>query len=413
MTALYLQLIVFWGCTIFLVVRHRRVNIAVFLLSLYGISSATSIYFINNITFISEQDINIYAIIYYFIMVLISVFPFALYSNRLSETPLKLFNNKGKIELFVLFCSPFIIEIFFEYFYCFITTQQDSLATIYEDDIDILSRKLSFIGKKINYLFSFISYLWPILLIYSLKKNNKKMTYILLLQILNEFLKGYICAGRVYLVRYVLYLVLVFLIGEATLSAKVKKYAIIGFVSVLSFIVVLLTYITVSRYDSMNSDSMDIMTWVSLYLGEGCLRFSQYIWNMDAISYGDTCFSGVKSLLGMETYTDNEIRRLHYEPILKIPTHIFYSYVGDIVIDFGKGIAFLLNILCSFFTLKILKRVDKQGYINGTQFFILLIISNMIAFGFMYFVYKIHVVQIGLLVTIILLSFLQSSKKNI
>lgn len=413
MTALYLQLIVFWGCTIFLVVRHRRVNIAVFLLSLYGISSATSIYFINNITFISEQDINIYAIIYYFIMVLISVFPFTLYSNRLSETPLKLFNNKGKIELFVLFCSPFIIEIFFEYFYCFITTQQDSLATIYEDDIDILTRKLSFIGRKINYLFSFISYLWPILLIYSLKKNNKKMTYILLLQILNEFLKGYICAGRVYLVRYVLYLVLVFLIGEATLSAKVKKYAIIGFVSVLSFIVVLLTYITVSRYDSMNSDSMDIMTWVSLYLGEGCLRFSQYVWNMDAISYGDTCFSGVKSLLGMETFTDNEIRRLHYEPILKIPTSIFYGYVGDIVIDFGKGIAFLFNLLCSFFTLKILKRVDKQGYINGTQFFILLIISNMIAFGFMYYVYKIYVVQIGLLVSIILLSFLQSSKKNI
>lgn len=413
MTALYLQLIVFWGCTIFLVVRHRRVNIAVFLLSLYGISSAASIYFINNITFISEQDINIYAIIYYFIMVLISVFPFTLYSNRLSETPLKLFNNKGKIELFVLFCSPFIIEIFFEYFYCFITTQQDSLATIYEDDIDILTRKLSFIGRKINYLFSFISYLWPILLIYSLKKNNKKMTYILLLQILNEFLKGYMCAGRVYLVRYVLYLVLVFLIGEATLSAKVKKYAIIGFVSVLSFIVVLLTYITVSRYDSMNSDSMDIMTWVSLYLGEGCLRFSQYVWNMDAISYGDTCFSGVKSLLGMETFTDNEIRRLHYEPILKIPTSIFYGYVGDIVIDFGKGIAFLLNLLCSFFTLKILKRVDKQGYINGTQFFILLIISNMIAFGFMYYVYKIYVVQIGLLVSIILLSFLQSSKKNI
>ena len=367
----------------------------------------------NNITFISEQDINIYAILYYIIMVLISIFPFALYSNRLSETQLKLFNNKGKIELFVLLCSPFIIEIFFEYFYCFITTQQDSLATIYEDDIDILSRKLSFIGRKINYLFSFISYLWPILLIYSLKKNNKKMTYILLLQIINEFLKGYICAGRVYLVRYILYLVLVFLIGEATLSAKVKKYATIGFVSVLSFIVVLLTYITVSRYDGMNSDSMDIMTWVSLYLGEGCLRFSQYVWNMDAISYGDACFSGVKSILGMETFTDNEIRRLHYEPILKIPTNIFYTYVGDIVIDFGKGIAFLLNLLCSFFTLKILKRVDKQGYINGTQFFILLIISNMIAFGFMYYVYKIYVIQIGLLVTIILLSFLQSSKKNI
>lgn len=413
MTALYLQSIVFWGCTIFLVVRHRRVNIAVFLLSLYGISSAASIYFLNNITFISEQDINTYAILYYIIMVLISIFPFALYSNRLSETPLKLFNNKGKIELFVMFCSPFIIEIFFEYFYCFITTQQDSLATIYEDDIDILSLKLSFLGRKINYLFSFISYLWPILLIYSLKKNNKKMTYILLLQILNEFLKGYICAGRVYLVRYILYLVLVFLIGEATLSAKIKKYAIIGFVSVLSFIAVLLTYITVSRYDSMNSDTMDIMTWVSLYLGEGNLRFSQYVWDIDAISYGDTCFSGVKTLLGLDTFTDNDMRRAHYEPILKIPTNIFYGYVGDFVIDLGKLGALIFNILCSILSMKILKKIDIQGYLSGSQFFILLLISNMIAFGFMYFVYKIYVVQIGLLVTIILLSFLQSSKKNI
>lgn len=411
MTALYLQLIIFWACAIYLVVRYRRINVAVFLLSLYGISSAASIYFISNINFITEQDINFYAILYYLISVLISIFPFVLYSNRLSQTPLKLFNYKGKIESFVLFCSPFIIEIFFEYFYCFITTQQDSLASIYEDDIDILSQKLSFIGRKINYLFSFISYLWPILLIYSLKKNNKKMTYILLLQILNEFLKGYICAGRVYLVRYIFYLALVFLIGEATLSEKIKKYAIIGFASVLSFIVVLLTYITVSRYDSMNSDAMDIMTWVSLYLGEGNLRFSQYVWDIDAISYGDTCFSGYKSLLGFDTFTDNELRRAHYEPILKIPTSIFYGYVGDFVIDLGKLGALILNILCSFFTIVIFRKIDRQGYVNGNQFFILLLISNMIAFGFMYFVYKIYVVQIGILVTILLLKFLQSKKQ--
>lgn len=161
----------------------------------------------------------------------------------------------------------------------------------------------------------------------------------------------------------------------------------------------------------MNTQT-DIWTWISLYLGEGSLRFSQYVWNLNTTSAGDTCFSFIKDLLGLETFTDNTSRRDFYEVRLGIPTSIFYTMIGDFYQDLGFVGTIILVIIIYIILNKMLQRIVNKHSFTFVSLFFISIFTLIFLHGFMYYIFKQYSLQMNLFLSFILIYFLGKSEKG-
>ena len=114
-------------------------------------------------------------------------------------------------------------------------------------------------------------------------------------------------------------------------SSKVKKYVRIVGVSLCGCLILGISAISVSRFvanDTKESDKV-IDQWIAQYLGEGMVRFSDDCFPIKEQLNGDKNFSFMKSLIGFNEETDNKKANLKYEAKLKIPTSVFYTFVGS------------------------------------------------------------------------------------
>lgn len=159
-------------------------------------------------------------------------------------------------------------------------------------------------------------------------------------------------------------------------------------------IVLTLALITISRFGDSDED---IMSWISMYAGEGALRFSENAWGLNITSNGDTCFSFIKEVLGLDTFTDTLERRDHYSSILKIPTTIFYTYIGDWYIDLGLIPTSILSFLISIIINKFLKKAIIKKELRLNELFVICVITLILTFGFTYYVVKTYGSQLELI----------------
>ena len=157
-----------------------------------------------------------------------------------------------------------------------------------------------------------------------------------------------------------------------------------------------------------------MLTWMSLYSGEGILRFSQYIWDLSKTSFGDTNFSFIKDMMDLETFTNTLDRREFYEIRFGIPTSIFYTFIGDICIDFGKCWAILFFCLLSIGINMLINASVRRRYYTFVDIYLLGLYILMIIYGVMYFFCKTYIAQsrvfIGFIVILLIQTFLLQRK---
>lgn len=387
--------------------KERTIGIAGVTLLFYGASALTSIYFFEN-SFTPITNIQIPPFLYIIACILICLWPFIKNAQEMKSIGVAHYEDNNKIiYLFLLISAPLLIWATMELTYTAFHTDISALVDIYEDRQE-MKAKLSKVGHIcVGYMRQF-DLIWPILFFYCVSKAGryKKLAYVAVLGTICMCLDGYIGASRAAIVRQIIYFICVYFMCKNTLSESfIKRITIFGG-SILVIVILFLLAITISRYSS-GSGSVDILTWISLYSGEGVLRFSEHIWDLDQLSYGDTNFSFIKSCLGLDTFTVNEMRREYYAMKFNIPTHIFYTYIGDITMDFGKPFTIVFFLIISYMINSIIKKSIKRGYYTYTSLYWLSVYTLMIFYGIMYFFCKTYLTEMRVFIDFILIYTMQ------
>ncbi len=331
---------------------------------------------------------------------MISIYPILKYNEGSKIRKIKTYNNEIIVEaVIIIFAISSIIPFIENLILCLKSSSDSStysLGSIYENSIDI-DKGLSWVGRKLNWLINVFQYLIPILFFYELSKPKvRKLILIgLILAILSTVLNAYANASRVGIVRILLYFILSYFLSRSFINQKKRKiFKKIGLLFG-SLIIGLVLLVTMARfsYDTVGkvqNEDNPLLTWVSLYTGEGSLRFNTQMWHVNSHSNGDNSFSFIKDSFGFHTFIDNDKRRSYYASNMHIQTEVFYTYIGDFFSDFGGINTLLLVILLSVLLQKTLDKL-KNG--NIETIIIAAVILNIYIFGFTYFPYKTYQAQ--------------------
>lgn len=172
-----------------------------------------------------------------------------------------------------------------------------------------------------------------------------------------------------------------YLIFYPYINTKLKKRINISIVSISLLIFVLCVWMSFLRFDG-SEFSPDF--FIFKYLGEGFVNFNTLLYERvgDPL-YGDFNLSYFRDILGIDNYEDYFARRIHVASIVKFDTTLFYTFIGGILVDWGKigGILFSLLIIIplTLFTRR------KGESIMFSQLFMLHFVACICAKGVFYF----------------------------
>ena len=171
--------------------------------------------------------------------------------------------------------------------------------------------------------------------------------------------------------------------------------------------IVFIAYVTLSRYllnFSDSTSSVDIWTWIGLYMGEGPLNFNSYEWYIKSSTNGYSTMPLIMSLYTGHYVSVSDVWNLSSK--LGIPGNIFYTYVGAIFKDYGKyGTLIYLFFFSSFVWIYYKKLSNKASF---SRIFVLMLWAKILVVGPTFFTYATTDDQINLVVSILFLIYIET-----
>lgn len=371
------------------------------------------LYQINVPFFYSKLEILPY--IYLFFCFFIMVWP--LFDLRIDKRELQGLNLKYYRYVMFVFVVVSIIPFIENLLYVLQTFNNDSssLADMYDNKMEEsgngvnLSSWLSPLGRLGNSIdgvffdFLFFSFF------YLLTQNISKINIILFfLPVANHLLFQLAMAGRTTVAIFVLISFFFIIIFYNKIYRRQLRFVKrIGMI-ILSLSILGLSVISFSRKEAHNSND-DNLVFFGAYLGKGHLDFNKQMWHIKKNTEGDNCFSFVKKCIGLNTFTDYKERRQYWsESKIGVPPYIFYTFVGDLFMDFHI-FAFIFILLLSLFFYKAAK-ANKQCSILFV--FFVYVYAKILIQGWAYLGFKTYGATVNLLLSFILLFVLTKFNQN-
>lgn len=342
-------------------------------------------------------DITISALLYIYFLFLLFVVPF-LYLKRsdILSVNLKKYADVLNIlsSFFAIIAVPVFLNLVFNFM--FKSFSGNALNAMYESDVD--NATLIFLpGIKTCYSFmrrfyDLIAFLFCYNLLY---KGNLKIKVGLGMSVLSFFMVTFQGGSRGGIIMNLISLGGLILLFYRLYDNDIKRYVRIMGASVIGILVLGLMAISVSRFtanDTRDSDRV-IDQWIAQYLGEGMVRFSDDLYPINNSLGGDKNFSYYKSLIGYPAIEDNEKANLKYEAKLKVPTSVFYTFIGSYYLDFGFIGTIVFACCISFFMFKLCNRINLTHHLGFVSTLIIIKYFKMISTGFTSNVYTVTSVQ--------------------
>ena len=386
--------------------KKRQIDIGFLFYTIFAVSAIGSFWYY------SQEDVDIYypnielsAFVYLWLMINFCLLP--LYQTDLRK--ITYIDDRGiaplldglSIMFVVLSLLPIVSLLSKVSLSMFVG---NDLGRMYESDADKSALYFSGISK---YCFALIRRFEDILIIlffYQLSKAKKNWTLInamwlpIGLFVLFKVASG--SRGGVMSTFIAFFAMALFLRNtfEQKTFAYIRKIGVVF----TSFIIVVVSAISISRFFfsvSAASSRATLDRWISQYLGEGMVRFNDTVWNNDILMNGDQNIIFLKHLLGFDVIENYDTFMMFYEAKLGLPVNVFYTFVGDWVLDFG--IIGTIVVAALFYILfKKLLSSYKSG-VNVLQLTILMIIFHFIGFGFAANVYRTIFIQKDTMILII------------
>lgn len=395
--------------------RKKKVfDIGSIILLTWIVGSMGSLYYYTfEVAYLSYYKITLFPLIYLFICNLIIFKPFlkADYSNYKT---VRTYNLRKVLTAISIFFSIIGIPAFINAILKLssFSLAGAALAEMYALDEDkvslIFSPTIKPFYSIMRHFVNFIIFLF----FYSLtKKNNRLLSIGLGLNVMTFFLVSLLSGSRGGILSLLLSCVFFAFFMRYMFSTKVYK-----FIMKLATIVIIIlglgvSAISISRLSDMsNRKGRELLMdqWISQYAGEGIIRFDNTIWHIDNHLHG---YQNLPVLVSLVDYRVKDLDNVVNicEPKVKIPITVFYTYVGDLVMDFGKVGALIAVIVVSFI-IRYLIRPNRKG-ISIYHLIILNYFFVYITVGFTANIYRTYYSQIPAVEIIGLLLFLYLFQK--
>ena len=246
-----------------------------------------------------------------------------------------------------------------------------------------------------------------VLLFYQLSKRKTKYVYELCIPIMVFTLFKLLSGSRGGLVGTGLLMVTLFLMLRQTFSAETRKTVVkIGAV-VGSLFVLALAAISISRFSQNTNTEDTIDVWISQYMGEAIPRFSDDAWGIKTLLYGNQNFMFLRKLIGLSYIENYGSYKTMYGIKLGTPVDVFYTFMGDIYLDFGTIGGLVFSIIFAFIFSKFLK---IKNDISIPTLAVLCLFFDLLGFGFTANVYRTIFIQqdmVWLIIAIVILYMVQ------
>lgn len=266
------------------------------------------------------------------------------------------------------------------------------LASMYEESEDKAALYFSGISKL---CFAFIRRFENIVIIlffYQLYKRKENYAIGLIAPIFMFFLFKLMSGSRGGLVGSMLLFICLYFLLRNLFSNRVRQVInMCG--TLLGFIFIgMLAAISISRFSQQNTNSdITIDRWISQYMGESSVRFTDTAWYTDKFMYGNQNFIFVRKVLGLPYISDYNSFMSYYEGTLHFPVNVFYTFMGDIYLDFGLFGSIMYAILFYFMFELLIKK--KRLTLTIPRLIVLSIVFNYLGIGFAANVYRTIFIQ--------------------
>ena len=388
---------------IFVLKKRRSFDLVVLLVGFYAISFISSLVFYNAslVNHLRLNNINLTSLLCISGLLLIGVLPWMSLNEKNYIIILNNDNNNTQLKMISIvavllgFCS---IVPLMENLISLKSFNINSFANAYIATSEGTAEKSRFfIFYRLLYFFQY----WGAPIFFWLlpqRKNNQFCFFFSAIWLINYIITPITSGSRGSLINNFILIVFSFFMIKSNypinLIKGVKKISII----LLVFLTIVISLITVSRMDARtdgtNLVDNAMLCNVTLYLGEGPLRFSQYMWDNDIKTEGDNTMPLLKCFIGDNCFKHNQLRRDFWSTRKRIPNHIFYTYAGDFVSDFGFWGTLFIFIIAAFILYLYIAKITKGGYLLFEHVIILSIFFQTTFLGVMTFNNKVYDRQI-------------------
>ena len=256
------------------------------------------------------------------------------------------------------------------------------IAGVREHDIGNIGSGITSIPVLI---YSFFGTILPLAFFYYLSAGIKRgeLVLIAIATFLTPILNTLSTGSREFFVFPLIETGIAYLIFYRFLSKRVKKGVNFTFLILGGLIFVSSVLMSLIRFT--NSASIDPSFWIAKYLGEGFVNFNTLLYpNLGEPCYGEFHFGYFRDLIGL-SYVPDSMRASYWSPRMQFPHNLFYSFLGSIVIDWGKTGAFIISAF--FVGLTHLFTRIKGKTILFSQLIILHFVACICTKGVFYFTY--------------------------
>ncbi|SHK69961.1 hypothetical protein SAMN05720469_11455 [Fibrobacter intestinalis] len=154
--------------------------------------------------------------------------------------------------------------------------------------------------------------------------------------IINQVLIGVVAISRQSLICLILTTLITFILFRNALGQKLKKIILVVFLSFAALLFIPVTLISFLRFGS----NINFTLWTMFrYFGEAPVNFASEIWfHQKTLFWSQYSFS---VLWGIPT-----VKRIaRSQSLAGISGDLFYTFIGDLILDFGRIVVFVIGFL--------------------------------------------------------------------
>lgn len=223
-----------------------------------------------------------------------------------------------------------------------------------------------------------------LLFVFTIIKGHRLLKILFVACIIISLLNCVAAAGRNGLVFFSLVISGTVLLFWNLMSNRIRKRVLVACIGLAIVLVSVVITITISRFE--NREDTNTLDSVLTYTGQPMVLFGEYIYAAKTTSKGDMCFPLFRGALGLGFSSTLSIRNFHWEPRLRIPLGVFYTIVGDFILDFGSWISMALFIVASICVLYNIRRDVTTVELH--ELFLIYVLFLFVGQGVFYFSYK-------------------------
>lgn len=359
-------------------------------------------------------DITLSPLLFLFITINICLLPFW----KFDTTSIKGIDDRGVSSLLNILSISFVVLSILPLLsllshFSLSMLEGSYLSNMYEAE-DKASLYFSGIPKISFALIRRFESIVVVLFYYQLYKRNNKLALCMLLPISLFVFYKLMSGSRGGLVGSMLLLICMYLLLRWSLSQHIRSVVNKAGIIVGVVFISMMAAISISRFSQGNNNSdFTIDRWISQYMGESSIRFSNAVWDNNKLMYGNQNFILIRKNLGLPYIEDYEQFKSHYEGAMHFPVNVFYTFMGDMYLDFGIMGSIVFACIFCYLLSRLIKK--KHTHLTVPKLIVLSIIFNYLGFGFAANVYRTIFIQkdmMWLLLLTFVIYMVQRATKN-